>query len=378
MLDIARHAPLGEVAWDDSEVQAAIDEIVADALTHFDEVRFWPAHPQDEGAEDGDTSLYMGAAGMIWALGYLRRTGATNQTRHFVAVLDALVEAARQQAARIVDYGRHGSLHFGDLAAMLVAMRLRPQAATADAIHARARDNDDLPVRELMWGVAGSMLACLFMEEMTGEARWRSLFATQAVRLLNDLVETDLGPLWTQDLFGSKKRYLGPVHGFAGNMVPLIRGWSWLDARQRARVANAVPRTLAANAVTSELGAQWPPVAGMAEAPCLCQHCHGAPGMVTTFADAPFSTPEMEALLIAGGELTWHAGPLTKGSNLCHGTAGNGYAFLKLYRRTGDAKWLERARAFAARSIVQCQEARATHGRGRYLCVPKTLFELMT
>ena len=88
--------------------------------------------------------------------------------------------------------------------------------------------------------------------------------------------------------------------------------------------------------------------------------------MVTTFADAPFSRPEFEELLLAGGELTWNAGPLAKGSNLCHGTGGNGYAFLKLYRRTSDMGWLERARAFAMTAIAQFREARATHGRGRY------------
>ncbi|MEO8739330.1 MAG: lanthionine synthetase LanC family protein [Casimicrobiaceae bacterium] len=37
--------------------------------------------------------------------------------------------------------------------------------------------------------------------------------------------------------------------------------------------------------------------------------------------------------------------PLNKGAGLCHGTAGNGYALLKFYRRTGDAIWLERARS---------------------------------
>jgi predicted esterase len=59
-------------------------------------------------------------------------------------------------------------------------------------------------------------------------------------------------------------------------------------------------------------------------------------------------------------------GPLAKGSNLCHGTGGNGYAFLKLHRRTGDAVWLERAHAFAMTSIAQCRGARAEFGRGRY------------
>ena len=98
----------------------------------------------------------------------------------------------------------------------------------------------------------------------------------------------------------------------------------------------------------------------------LCQYCHGAPGMVTTFADAPFSTPELEALLLGGGELVWNAGPLVKGSNLCHGTGGNGYALLKLYKRTGDTVWLERARAFAMAAIDQVRGARAAFGRGRY------------
>jgi hypothetical protein len=87
---------------------------------------------------------------------------------------------------------------------------------------------------------------------------------------------------------------------------------------------------------------------------------------VTTFADAPFTSPELEALLIEGGNFTWAAGPLAKGSNLCHGTGGNGYAFLKLYRRTKDTIWLDRARAFAMTAIVQCHESRAEVGRGRY------------
>jgi hypothetical protein len=366
MIDTGRHIPAASRVWDATEAQRAVDEIVVDAHDRRDQSRFWPAHPQDDGAKEGDTSLYLGASGVIWALDHLSRTGATQYDATLVAVRDRLVEAARQYRAALGDYARHSSLHFGDFPALLVAMRLRPDQATADAIHARASDNNTLPVRELMWGLPGSMLACIFMDAMTGEARWRVLFATQAVRLLHELEDTDLGPLWTQDLYGSRKRYLGAVHGFAGNMIPLLRGWDWLDDSERARVTDAVPRTLAANAVRSELGAQWRPIAGTSEPPRLCQHCHGAPGMVTTFADAPFRSPELEELLLAGGEQIWNAGPLAKGSNLCHGTGGNGYAFLKLYRRTGDMRWLSRARVFAMTAIAQCREARVTHGQGRY------------
>ena len=57
---------------------------------------------------------------------------------------------------------------------------------------------------------------------------------------------------------------------------------------------------------------------------------------------------------------------MAKGSNLCHGTAGNGYAFLKLYERTGDDRWLARARAFAMHAIAQAEEEASTLGRLRY------------
>ena len=74
------------------------------------------------------------------------------------------------------------------------------------------------------------------------------------------------------------------------------------------------------------------------------QWCHGAPGLITSLASLPRGEATDE-LLAAAGELIWHAGPLRKGPGLCHGTAGNGCAFLALYTRTGDERWLERAQA---------------------------------
>ncbi len=91
------------------------------------------------------------------------------------------------------------------------------------------------------------------------------------------------------------------------------------------------------------------------------QWCHGAPGIIATVGDLiPLE------LAIGGGELIWRAGPLRKGPGLCHGTAGNGFAFLKLHDLTGDPRWLERARSFAMHAIEQVQRQRAELGRGRY------------
>jgi hypothetical protein len=70
-----------------------------------------------------------------------------------------------------------------------------------------------------------------------------------------------------------------------------------------------------------------------------------------------------EELLLAGAELVWRAGPptLEKGPGICHGTAGNGYALLAAFGRTGDELWLERARSFAAHALGQVEQA-----EGRY------------
>ena len=96
------------------------------------------------------------------------------------------------------------------------------------------------------------------------------------------------------------------------------------------------------------------------------QWCHGAPGMVASLALLAPRDQALTGLLAAGGELTWRAGPLVKGPGLCHGTAGNGYAFLKLFERTGLELWLDRARAFAMHAIEQVERMRSTYGRGRY------------
>jgi lantibiotic modifying enzyme len=107
--------------------------------------------------------------------------------------------------------------------------------------------------------------------------------------------------------------------------------------------------------------ANWMPRVGARPDEIRVQWCHGAPGVVATLGDLL----DLE-FAAAGGELTWRAGPLAKGPGLCHGTAGNAYAFLVLHRRTGDEMWLDRARGFAMHAIGQVETERAKLGRGRY------------
>jgi uncharacterized protein YyaL (SSP411 family) len=60
-------------------------------------------------------------------------------------------------------------------------------------------------------------------------------------------------------------------------------------------------------------------------------------------------------LLLAGAELVWPAGAHgeEKAAGICHGTAGEGYALLRTFERTGDDRWLDRARRFATHALEQ-------------------------
>jgi hypothetical protein len=147
MIEHAPHVPLRPLQWSESEASAAIADIVAEALEHFDAERFWPVHPLDEGIADGHTSLYFGASGMIWGIDYLGRVGASHARFDFRPMLPRLLQASRAELSNYGAYAAHGSLLLGDLGTALLVMRLDPSPATADLIHERANANTTLPVR---------------------------------------------------------------------------------------------------------------------------------------------------------------------------------------------------------------------------------------
>jgi Lanthionine synthetase C-like protein len=189
------------------------------------------------------------------------------------------------------------------------------------------------------------MLAADAMHLWTGEPRWREAWRESADRLL---AQRDADGLWTQQLYGSKHRSLTPPHGFAGIARVLRLGGDPLaDAGEIAR----------GTAVFEDGGVNWPPRADASElagsdGQVRLQWCTGAPGMAIALAD-----DLEEDLLLAAAETTWQAGPFgeEKGPCICHGTAGNGFALLKAFQRTGDEHWLERARRFAVHALGQVE-----------------------
>ena len=339
LYDAGAHEPLADSPWDEDGVARSVDAIVADAESALRDGG-WPNHPLDDDVPDEPlpetvSCLYLGAAGMIWALHTL---GSSLD-------LPALAEAALARYRANPDLGENvPSLWVGESGPLLVA-KLVGGAFDGEHLRARIRENMRNDTWELMWGSPGTILAA----RVAGFAdEWRESCDVLARRW-----DSEGGGLWTQNLYGRVVRYVGPAHGFAGN-VHALRG-ALPDDVLRARVG----ATLGRLAVVEDGAANWPPSED-AELTRL-QWCHGAPGLVATLGDLMPTE-----LMLAGAELTWRAGPLAKGPGLCHGTAGNGYALLRAHALTGDDVWLERARRFAMHALEQVERARETHGRGRF------------
>jgi hypothetical protein len=357
--------PLTDEPWDDGRVRAGIAAIVADADAHFDEDALWPANEWDAwNSTPPLKDLYCGAGGVVLALEILRRRGPAETAIDLAAASHRTLELWRAEpdlaGGKIeLPSPSASSLLSGETGLLLVAWRLDPNAELADLLLERIRENVDNEADELMWGAPGTMLAARLMRGWTGERRWEDAWRESAVALLD---RRDADGIWTQRLHGSEYRGLGPVHGLVGNVHALLQAED-----QRGRLERETAAILAHEAIVEDGLATWPPVGGGDLVPrdgqIRLQWCHGAPGIVATAA--PYLDEE---LLLAGAELTWRAGAhgKEKGAGICHGTAGNGYALLKTFERTGDERWLQRARRFAVHALGQVERTRAEVGHGRY------------
>jgi hypothetical protein len=352
---------LTDEAWDEERIRGGIRAIVADAEERFDPVALWPAEVWDSwGSPTPLTGLYCGAAGVVWALDALRRRG------HADVEIDLAVERAREapELSEAEDFelprASEAGLFSGETGNLVVAWRVGGDASLQRPIEERILESRESDANEVMWGAPGGLLAARALLDWTGNEHWAEVWRTTADAVWE---ARDTDGLWTQRLFGSTGRSLGPAHGLAGIARALLGGGDLLPADRRDRLVTDTVEVLERNAVYEGKLANWPPREGdrlvRPDGEPRLQWCHGAPGIVSSTAD--FLTDE---LLSAGAELTWSAGPhgSKKGSSICHGTAGNGYAFLKMFERTADEEWLDRARQFAVHALGQVESS----GNGHY------------
>jgi murein DD-endopeptidase MepM/ murein hydrolase activator NlpD len=357
--------PLTEATWDEGRARDAIRTLVADADRAFDPDGLWPAHEWDGWNTPLPLkSLYVGAAGVVWALDALRRRGVAESGIDLRAAARRVLEAWRAEPDFMRDIELpstpEAALLDGESGILTVAWRLTGDDDLADVLLARVRENAANEANEIMWGAPGTLLAARAMLDWTGDERWADAWRESAEAVWES---RDDDGLWTQRLYGETYRGIGPVHGVVGNALALLRGGELLAGERRSALERETAAVLARTAFVEDGAANWPG-SERDELPgddgqIRVQWCSGAAGVVVSAADYLD-----EDLVLAGAELVWRAGPpgMEKGAGICHGTAGNGYALLKTFERTGDEVWLERARRFAVHALEQVER----RDEGRY------------
>jgi len=318
----ARHESLGDAPWSEARARAGIAAIVATTLAGFDErIGLWPLHPNDvePGSEEPSRGLYCGAAGIIWALDQL----------------------GVEHGFTVEPDGMHDD-GFLDGRAGVLAVTGQDRDLLGDLIASYAGHL----ALDLLYGAPGMMVIAT---HHGFDDLWRVL--------ADDLLaRRDEDGLWTQEFLpGRPDRYVGFGHGFAGNVFALAQG----EHPDREELEQTAIATATRLAVIEGRLANWPAVAGTPlelSDGIRTQWCHGAAGMVTALAGIE-GDDVWDELLLAGGCTVWTAGPLRDRAGLCHGTAGNAYAFLKLFERRHDELWLERARLFAIHALGQVERA---------------------
>jgi lantibiotic modifying enzyme len=349
------------VEWDEERVRAGIRAIVADADAAFGAESLWPANDWDSWRTPTPLkSLYVGAAGVIWALDELRARGLAEPRIDLTAAAEETLAEWRREPDQMAEIElpstADAALLTGETGILLVAWRLTKRGELADDLYERVRENESSEAEDVMWGTPGTLVAARAMLGATGDERWREACMAGATAVWS---RRDDDGVWTQRLHGDEYKGLATAHGLVGNVQALR---PLLDEQRREQLERETNAVLARAAFFENGLANWPyierPELASTTGEIRLQWCTGAPGIVVAAADYLD-----EELLLAGAELTWRAGPptLDKGYGICHGTAGNGYALLAVFGRTGDEEWLERARRFAAHALGQVERSESRY-----------------
>lgn len=341
--------------WQDFDPAQKIREIVADCEGTLTAAG-WPTHAED--AEPSWTeplnAPYWGASSTAWALARLAAY-SSNPERPWSTVFQAAwTRFQKTPDANITN--THGLL-FGECGFHLLARDLAgvyPQSDLATEFKATMKT----PENELMWGPAGAIIAALGLKP----EGWQNLVQAAYDHLVAAKESTPVGPAWKQDMYGKVAIYLGATHGAAGNYQALRRAEIALGLQPRI-MKDAIELFERSARIEQDATGKpltnWPPLLTEQDKPHLLQWCHGAPGVITSFAEFP-EFPEN--LLIGAANLIVAAGPLKKPFGLCHGNAGNALALLKVFKRTGDEYWLDSARALLSHAVHQSDVEFVRHG----------------
>lgn len=368
LYDQTKHETLTSTLWNERVARETIHKILKDTDTSFSRTTFWKRHPSDRESNPNDppmTSLFNGASSTAWSLLDLKEKGyAPEYQNDYLTALEPIYKSYLETP----DSGdKVPGYLFGETGILTVIERFHPNSKYLTSLLESIQHTITRPENELMWAAPGTLIAAQLLFERSGHTKYIPLIKNSAEHILKEwkFDSDEQFYIWTQDLYGSKNKYLGGVHGFAGNVLSLLKAMPHLNSEQQKFILEKSIETLIKTSFTENDLTNWPPHKNATKQ--LTQWCHGAPGIITSFGDYPKNhSADLDLILLQAAELVWKSGPLLKPFGLCHGTAGNGYALLKMFTRTQDEKWLTRARSFAMHAIEQSNKCAKDYGRYRH------------
>uniref|UniRef100_A0A8C8DZJ0 Glutathione S-transferase LANCL1 n=1 Tax=Oryzias sinensis TaxID=183150 RepID=A0A8C8DZJ0_9TELE len=304
-------------------------------------------------ADPGDATVYTGWAGI--ALLYLHLHDVFKEESFLHKALDYVSRSLRCLTRR-----HDVTFLCGDAGPLAVAAvvysRMQRAQEASDCISRLAQyhkvvvdGSSGLP-DELLYGRVGYLYALVFVNQQLGADRIPGQFIQQiseTVLASGELLSRKFrvqnqSPLmfeWYQE------QYVGAAHGLAGIYYFLMQpGFVPAVEHVHRLVKPSVDHVCRLKLPSGN----YPPCIGD-ERDLLVHWCHGSPGVIYMLLQAhkAFGVPQYLEEALQCGEVVWKWGLLKKGYGLCHGAAGNAYAFLALFRQTQDPKHLFRACMFA-------------------------------
>ena len=361
------HEPLRDVAWSPEQARAAIRAIVADADDRYDESGLWaPVDAWDDWGGELNlppTVLSTGASGAAWGLDVLRRRGHAEPRTDPARVAVASVEAGAGRPTRTSGSSR----------------RCRRTRASSWARPARCS-------WRASWERTSTRIRCT-----SASSRTRPVRRTALLRLARD------DGRGARDARGDRRGTVGDVVARCGRRaarpprgrrfldVPAIRQVAGRLARPRlehqdpARGGRAarrrtLPRRCRRRAPRPSARRPWSPTGwrtGRSQRRRARRLRRRDPHAVG--ATAPPASPRRRAAS-SRRSCCWPPASscgaparrgMEKGTGICHGTAGSGFALLKVHARTQDELWLDRARRFGMHVAGQVDRWRERRGAGR-------------
>jgi hypothetical protein len=335
-------------SWDERRVRDAIREIVADAEASFDPVTLWPAHEWDSWHTPVPLKgLYVGAAGVIFALDLLRRRGLAETRIDLPCAAERALGAWRDApdfiAGLQLPTPAAAGLFSGESGILVVAWRLSGAAELADELLTHVRQNAENPANEVMWGAPGTMLAALAMLDWTGDERWADAWRESADVLW---ARRQADGLWTQDLHGEAFAELGPPHGVVGNALAMLSAEGLLEPERRTALERETDAALARTAVVEDGLANWP-------------FAQGKPSGIERWSNSPSVVRRCTRDRRFGGVLSRRGAPARRRrARLASGASRGRERPWPLSRHSGQRpRALEGVRAHGRRTLAGASEA---------------------